>query len=504
MSSLNRFPNLQLSTNRHFDRVSPMRLRKVLSLVGLIVFFIGVSMLAGMVVSWIYQDGTIWDFLMSSVIAMILGIALFLQDKSYKSGNFSLKDGFGIVGFSWIAASLVGSLPFLLSGAIPDFTLAFFESASGLTTTGSTILNDIENLPKGVLFWRSFLHWIGGMGIIVLSVAILPFLGLGGMQLFKAESPGPTKDKLKPRIHQTAKLLWGVYLLISGACFVLLMLAGMDIFDAACHTFATVATGGFSTYNDSVGHFPSPLIQYIIIFFMGFSGISFALHYRALSGHPGAYFKTSELKFFLALIVSATLIIYFSRMDERIPFEQDMRECLFQVVSIISTTGYGTADFESWKPIAQAVLLGLMLVGGCAGSTAGGFKAIRILLLGKYLKNTLNQQLHPTGVFLVKLDGMRIKREVIRNIIGFLMVSMCLIVFAGFLLTAYGVDLLTAFSAAISCLCNIGPGFGEVGPGDNYSNIPSPGLWILSLCMIMGRLEVFTLLILFHPQTWRR
>ncbi len=484
-----------------------MRPRKVLSLMGMIVFFMGVSMLLSMFVATIFKDGSAFSLFLSALIAMAVGLALFRQYRPKqpgKSRDLSLKDGFGIVGFSWIAASLVGALPFMLSGSIPSFSMAFFEAASGLTTTGSTILNDIEVVPKGILFWRSFLHWLGGMGIIVLSVAILPYLGLGGMQLYKAESPGPTKDKLQPRIQQTAKLLWKVYLIITIACLVLLKLAGMDWFEAACHTFGTVATGGFSTYNASVGHFHSPFIEYIIIFFMMICGISFALHYRALSGRPGAYLKTAELRFYIFLIVGATFLIYLSRMDEHLPLEQDLRECFFQVVSIMTTTGYGTADFEKWKPFAQATILGLMVVGGCAGSTGGGFKVVRILLLGKYLKNSLNQQLHPSGVFVVKLDGNRVKREVLQNILGFCMVAILVIAAATYILALYGVDILTALTAALSCLCNIGPGLGDVGPAENFSSIPTPGLWVLSLCMIMGRLEVFSLLILFLPQTWRQ
>lgn len=481
-----------------------MRIRRVLSVVGMTVFFIGVSMLFSMGVALYYRDGSASHILLSSLISMSIGGLLIFQYPLRDEADLSLKDGFGIVGFTWIAASLVGALPFVLSGSIPDFSLAFFESASGLTTTGSTILEDIEALPRGILFWRSFLHWIGGMGIIVLSVAILPYLGLGGMQLFKAESPGPTKDKLKPRIKQTATLLWGVYILISGACLLMLKLAGMDWFDAATHTFGTVATGGFSNYNASVGHFNNPFYEYIIIFFMMLCGMSFAIHFRALSGNFKSYFKSAELRFYIALILGSTFIIYFSRVDEQLPLEQDLRECLFQVVSIITTTGYGTADFEQWKPIAQIILLLLMVVGGCAGSTGGGFKVVRILLLGRYLKISLNQQLHPSGVFVIKLDGLRVKREVVQNILGFCMVGICVILAATFLLCLNGVDVMTAFTAALSCLCNIGPGLGEVGPTENFSNIPTPSIWVLAFTMIMGRLEVFSILLLFLPQTWKR
>ena len=418
--------------------------------------------------------------------------------------ELSLKDGFGIVGFSWFGASLIGSLPFLISGAIPSFPLALFEATSGLTTTGSTILANIEVLPKGILFWRSFLHWLGGMGIIVLSVAILPFLGLGGMQLYKAESPGPTKDKLRPRIQQTAKLLWGVYILISACCFVLLMVAGMDWFDAACHTFGTVATGGFSPYNASIGHFPSVTIHYIIIFFMALCGISFALHYRALTGRPQAYLRHAELRFYVTLIALATLAIYLTRLDEALPTEQNFRESLFQVVSIITTTGYGTADYEIWSPFAKIIVLGLMVVGGCAGSTGGGLKVVRILLLFKYLKILLNQQLHPSGVFVVKLDGSRVKREVIQNILGLFLVFVLLHMAASAFLAFLDVDILTAVTATLTCLGNVGPGLGSVGPTENFLAIPTAGTVVLSFCMIMGRLEIFSVLILFLPQTWRR
>jgi len=481
-----------------------MRLRRVLGIVGMAVFFMGASMLGSMLVGIVYADGSAGAIAVSAIISMILGAVLVGQYHQRDEADLTIKDGFGIVGFTWIGVSLVGALPFILSGSIADFSLAFFEAASGLTTTGSTILEDIEALPEGILFWRSFLHWVGGMGIIVLSVAILPYLGLGGMQLFKAESPGPTKDKLRPRIQQTATLLWGVYLLITVLCMALLKLAGMDWFEASTHTFGTVATGGFSTYNASVGHFRDPLIEYIIIFFMLICGMSFAIHYRALSGRLDSYLRSQELRLYITVIFAATFIIYFSRTDERLPLEQDLRECLFQVVSIVTTTGFGTADFERWKPVAQVVLLALMVIGGCAGSTGGGFKVVRILMLAKYLKISLNQQLHPSGVFVIKLDGKRVKREVIQNILGFVMVALCVLIGATFLLSVTGVDILTGFTAALSCLCNIGPGLGDVGPTENFSGIPTPGIWVLSFCMIMGRLEVFSILILFLPETWRR
>ncbi len=482
-----------------------MRIRRIASLVGVVIFFMGASMLLATAVGVWFDDGSANRLFLSSIISMALGAALFFSNpKRGAVEELSLKDGFGIVGFSWFGASLIGAIPFLLSGTIPHFAYAFFESASGLTTTGSTILADIESLPKGILFWRSFLHWLGGMGIIVLSVAILPFLGLGGMQLYKAESPGPTKDKLRPRIQQTAKLLWGVYILISLLCFVLLMTFGMSWFDAACHTFGTVATGGFSPYNASIGHFSSPSIHYIIIFFMFVSGVSFALHYRALIGRPQAYFRQAELRFFVTLIALATTAIYLTRLNDGMTTEQNFRDSLFQVVSIITTTGYGTNDFELWTPFAQMIILGLMVVGGCAGSTGGGLKVVRILLLFKYLKVLLNQQLHPSGVFVIKLDGARVKREVIQNILGLFLVFIMLHMAASAFLAFLDVDILTAVTATLTCLGNVGPGLGEIGPTENFLSIPAPGILVLTLCMIMGRLEIFSVLILFLPQTWRR
>ncbi|MCB1049047.1 MAG: TrkH family potassium uptake protein [Acidobacteria bacterium] len=482
-----------------------MKFRVVLSILGAVIFFVGASMLIPMAVGLYFADGSASSLGLSALISMMLGAGLFLTLPRKRRGyDLGLKDGFGIVGFSWFGSALVGALPFMISGAIPEFHHAFFEAASGLTTTGSSILTDIEVVPKGILFWRSFTHWLGGMGIIVLSVAILPYLGLGGMQLYKAESPGPTKDKLRPRIQQTAKLLWGVYILITVACFALLMLAGMDWFDSACHTFGTVATGGFSTYNQSLGYFREPAIHYIVIFFMFLCGISFSLHYRALSGQPSAYTRPAELKFYVFLILACTLIIFWSRSDQHLSNEQNFRESLFQVVSIMTTTGYGTADFETWLPIAQIVLLGLMFVGGCAGSTGGGLKVVRVLLLLRYLKVLLNQQLHPSGVFVIKMDNQIVKREVIQNILGLFMVFVFLHMISSVLLTFWGVDIMTAITATLSCISNIGPGLGDVGPTKNFATIPEPGIWVLSTCMIMGRLEIFSVLILFLPQTWRR
>jgi len=482
-----------------------MNLKLLNNVVSVIVFFIGLTQLSALAVALWFSDGSASSIAISAAITMVAGGSVFLMTRDKKKKELTLREGFGIVGLSWFAASFFGALPFWISGAIPDFSYAFFESASGITTTGSTIIRDIEILPKGILFWRSFLHWLGGMGIIVLSVAILPFLGLGGMQLFKAESPGPTKDKLGPRIQETAKFLWFVYVLISLACFILLWLAGMTLFDAACHTFGTVATGGFSTYNASIGHFHSPAIEYIIIVFMFLCGISFSLHYRALLlGRPQDYFKPTELKTYFTIILFATVLIYYTRVPDQLPWEQNFRESIFQVISIMTTTGYGTADFELWHGVVQITLLGLMVIGGCAGSTGGGLKVVRIVLLVKYLKSLLSQQLHPSGVFLVKLDGKRVPNRVIQNILGLFLTFIFIHMISSFLLSAAGVDFKTATTAVLSCLSNIGPGLGEIGPTKNFANFDAFSIWVLIVDMIMGRLELFSVLMLFLPQTWRR
>jgi len=481
-----------------------MRIRLVLSFVGMIAIVLGLSMFVSIGVSLMYGERQVAGRIALCALICILSGALVFRPKTYVGRELGLKEGFGIVGFCWLLVPVLGSLPFLMTGAIPDFSKALFESTSGLTTTGSSILENIEILPKGVLFWRCFLQWLGGMGIIVLSIAILPFLGLGGMQLYKAESPGPTKNKLRPRIQQTAKMLWGVYLLITICCVSLLSLAGMSLFDATCHTFAAVATGGFANYNASIGHFTSPWIQYILIFFMIVSGMSFSLHYRALSSGPGAYIRNSEAKLFLTLILGATLAVYFSRWDTYLPMELKFRESLFQVVTIASTTGFATADYEQWKPITHFILLSLMIIGACAGSTGGGLKVMRLYVLVKHFKNAFMQQLHPNGVFVIKMDGYRVSREVTQNILGLFLVYSFMLALSVGLLTFFGLDLVTAFSGTVTCFGAVGPGLGSVGPAENFSSLPTPCLWILSFDMVLGRLEFFSLLILFMPRIWRR
>lgn len=415
------------------------------------------------------------------------------------------KEGFAVVTLGWLIFSLFGSLPFMLSGAIPSLTDAFFETMSGFTTTGATILTDIEAVPHGILFWRSLTHWIGGMGIIVMSLAILPFLGVGGMQLFKAEVPGPTADKLTPRVTQTAKILWGVYVLISAAEAVLLLFGGMSLFDALTHTFGTMATGGYSTRNTSVAAFDSAYIDYVIVLFMILAGANFSLHYRFLRGHTSIYWFNKEFRYFLGIILGATFFIGIDTFETQYHNLADtVRFTLFQVVSIVTTTGFGTADYEKWSYGSQFILLMLMFIGGCAGSTGGGMKVVRVYLLVKVMLNEIIHLIHPHAVLPVRANNQVVPSTVTKNVLAFFVLSMLTFSGGTLIMAAMGLDILTALGATAATLWNIGPGLGEVGPTDNYAFVPAVGKWVLSMLMLMGRLEIFTVAVLLSPAYWRK
>lgn len=477
--------------------------RAVIHILSALLIFLGVSLIPPTLIAWFHHEGDFLALVVTIAIAWMLGLLGFFSSKA--PSDLRPKDGFLIVTAGWLLFAFIGALPFRLSGFIPSYTDAFFETISGFTTTGASILTNIEALPHGLLFWRSLTHWLGGMGIILLSLAILPLLGVGGMQLFKAEVPGPTHDKLTPRLKSTAKLLWGVYALISLVETILLKLAGMTWFDALCHTFGTMATGGFSTKNASIGHYNSPLIDFIIIVFMMLAGINFALHYRALRGQPLIYFKDAEVKFFGSLILLATLIIGFDvwKVTGHHWFKT-IQYSLFQVVSIVTTTGYGTADYEQWSTLSQVMLFFLMFFGGCAGSTGGGMKIIRTMILLKLARNEINRLIHPQAVFSVRIGNMVVPREIASNIGGFFLLYAGLTVMGILVMSGLGLDLQTAFGSVAAMINNIGPGLGQVGPTDNYAHIPMIGKWVLSFLMLAGRLEVFTVLVLFAASFWRK
>lgn len=460
-------------------------------------------MLTPLPFSLYYQSDDLSALTISAAITAMTGLILVRLTRIER--DVRVREGFAIVTFGWLLASAFGALPFVISGAVPSYTDAFFETISGFTTTGATILTDIEALPRGVLFWRSFTHWLGGMGIILLSLAILPFLGVGGMQLFKAEVPGPVADKLAPRVTQTAKILWGVYIALSAAQTLLLLLGGMSLYDALCHTFGTMATGGFSTRNASIAAYPSPYLQWVIILFMFLAGVNFALHYRVIFHGWRVYRNNREFVVYLALIGTATVLIYALTAGRTgAHSEQALRDAVFQVVSIQTTTGFITADYELWPFAAQMVLFLLMFVGGSAGSTGGGMKVLRLYLLGKFVIAELNRLIHPHAIIPVRVRQQTIPRDVVTNVIGFSVLYILLFAIGALLVSLMGFDLPTSFGAVAATLGNVGPGLGDVGAIDNYSAFPAIGKWLLSFFMLVGRLELYTVLILFAPAYWRR
>ncbi len=451
-------------------------------------------------------------FLWSALIAILIGLPLWIFTR--KSRILTNKDGFAVVTFSWLLTALAGALPFYISGAIPNFTDAFFESMSGVTTTGASIIgssvtlpnlpNGIESLPHGILYWRSFIQWIGGMGIVVFSIAILPLLGVGGVQLFKAEVPGPVADKIRPRVRETAKYLWMVYLGITLAEMILLGLSGMDWFDALCHAFTTMPTGGFSTKNASIGYYSNPAIHYIIILFMFIAGVNFSLHFRSINGDFKSIFRDREFRYFLGIAVGVTVIIFISVSSEMGSWsEKNFRDSLFQTVSILTTTGYGTADYQLWPYIAQFILLALMFIGGMGGSTGGGMKVVRVILILKYVALETRRLLHARAIIPIRIGDRYISEDVIRNTLGFFLFYISIFVFATLMLTAMNLDMESAIGAAASALGNIGPAFGAYGPTENYALMPAAGKWLLSFCMLLGRLEIFTVMVLFSRTFWK-
>ena len=480
-----------------------MNISLTLRILGALLLFLAIALLFPVPFSWFYVDGASGAFILAAIISAGCGGILFSQFNSEK--DLSVREGFAIVTFGWTFFALFGALPFVFSGAIPSYLNAFFETMSGFTTTGSTILTDIEAMPPSLLLWRSLTQWLGGMGIIVLSLAILPMLGVGGMQLFKAEVPGPTTDRLKPRIQDTAKLLWGVYVLLTCVEILLLMAGGMSFFDGLNHAFTTMATGGFSTRNASVAAYNSAYIDWVITIFMFLAGVNFSLHYLALRGKIGDFIRNEEFLFYSSLVIVGTALITMLNMGGTYPgFLDNLRYSAFQVVSIITTTGFGTADYELWPVLCQYLLVFFMFIGGCAGSTGGGMKVARILLLFKHAQVQVYRLIHPRAVRLVKLGDRPVDKDVMQSILGFFALYLGVFVAASFIMAATGMDLNSAGGSVIATLSNIGPGLGSVGPVDNFAHVPAIGKLVLAFCMLLGRLELFTVLVLVFPSFWRK
>ena len=419
--------------------------------------------------------------------------------------DLSRRDGFGIVTFGWLGASLFGCLPFLLSGVVSHPVDALFETMSGFTTTGASVLTDLESLPKGILFWRALTQWIGGMGVLVLCVAILPFLGVGGMQIYRAEMPGPSKDRLTPRIARTAEYLWGVYVVLSLLEILLLRLGGLSWFDACCHTFATISTGGFSTRTDSVGAFNSAYMETVVVVFMLLSAINFALHFRAIRGQPLGYARDPECRAFLTIWGLGCLALTASIWGRGSPsLTESLRAAVFQCTSILTTTGFATADFNAWPNVARTTLLLLMFIGGCAGSTAGSMKIIRVMVITKMMVRELRTTMLPRAVIQVKVGGNVVERDVAANIGVFFIIFVLVFSGATVLMSLWMPNLVSAASSVIASLGNIGPGLDAVGPTATFASVPAPGKLVLTACMLLGRLELFTVLIMLMPGFWRK
>jgi trk system potassium uptake protein len=490
--------------------------RIIAHLIGLLFVVNGGFMLLATLVSYLYQDGVVFELLQASLLATALGVIAMVLTRNHRK-ELQKKEGYIIVAFGWFFMALIGTLPYLLTGTIPGFTNAFFETMSGFTTTGATILNDVEALPKGILFWRSITHWIGGMGIIVLAIAILPLLGIGGMQLFAAEAPGPSGDKLHPRITDTAKRLWLIYVGYTLAETLLLWAAGMSFFDAINHSLSTLSTGGFSTKNASVSFWnDQPLIQYIIMVFMFLAGTNFVLSYFAFKGRFSKIINDEEFKlygFFIVALTLVTALFIYTQADLAAssiahpmvygPLESALRHGLFQVLALITTTGFVTADFTAWTPLLTIIFFGLMFLGGSAGSTSGGIKIVRHLIMIKNGVLEFKRTLHPNAILPVRYNNRSVHQSIVFNVLGFFILYMLSFIVGVLVFSLLGLDFQTALGGAASTLGNVGPALGDLGPVHTYHDLSLPAKWWASFLMLIGRLELFTVLILFTPFFWR-
>ncbi|MDC1395131.1 TrkH family potassium uptake protein [Bacteroidia bacterium] len=464
----------------------------------------GLFMALMLPVSWNQGGGDFNAILVSSAIICNIGLLLWWLTRNVKK-ELSKRDGYIIVSFGWIILGLTGAIPFVLSGTIPSISSAIFETFSGYTTTGASILNDIESLPAGLILWRSTTQWIGGMGIIVLTVAILPIFGVGGMELFMAESPGPSSTKIHPKITDTAKRLWVIYVALTGVETVMLKLAGMSWLDAINHSFTTMSTGGFSTKNASISAFNSPSIEYIITAFMLVGGINFSMIYFILKGTFSKVISNEEFRTYFGIVILFTVVITFSVFYSGVSkFEESFRHSFFQVVTIITTTGFSTANYALWSPFAYMLILFLMFTGGSAGSTAGGVKIIRHLIILKNGYAEFKRLLHPRAIIPVRINTRGVDQKIVYNVLAFFFIYMCIFILGALVISAFGYDIVTSAGASVACLGNIGPGIGGVDPSHNFSFFSSGAQLFLSFLMLLGRLELFTVLILFTPSFWKK
>lgn len=494
-----------------------LNIQIIVYLLGVLLLFNGGFMLLTALVSGLLQDGSTYDLLYSSTFTLLLG-GLFMLSTRNHTKQLNKREGYLVVTGGWLLMTLTGMLPYLISGVFSDVASAFFETMSGYTTTGSSVLNDIESVPKGILFWRSTTHWIGGMGIIVLAIAILPLLGIGGMQLFAAEAPGPSSDKLHPRITDTAKRLWFIYVGFTLAETLLLWIAGMSFFDAINHAMSTVSTGGFSTKNESIAFWnDQPQIQYIILLFMFIAGINFVLNYFALTGQWRKLLADEEFRFYSRMVMFCSsivgiLIFLFADMQASSfhhpqiwgQAESAFRHGLFQVIAVVTTTGFVTADFTAWTPLLTLFFFGLMFLGGSAGSTSGGVKGVRHYLMIKSGMLEFNRALHPNAILQIRYNNSLLTEKVLQNIYGFFILYMLSFIVGALGFSVLGLDFLSAIGVSASSLGNVGPALGDFGPAYSFAALSVAGKWWASFLMLLGRLELFTVLIIFTPFFWKK
>src|SRR6056297_509174 len=500
----------RLEYNKNRPRID---IRLVSGILGGLIFFLGASMVLPVIIALIYDEPSWSAFTATGLASMVIGAGVFWSFRP--SEELRMREAFLIVTLAWFIGSLVSAFPFLISGTLDSYTDSVFEAMSGLSTTGATILGGItsdgitnppiEALDKSMLFWRSLLHWLGGMGIIVLTLALLPLLGIGGMELYQAEYSGSTSDKLTPRIQETAFLLWTVYIGLTGAQFLMLWVhPSMDWFDAINHAFSTLATGGFSNLNDSVAGFNSGYIDVVITVFMFLAGINFAMHFRLFSGDIKSFITNREIRFYtlitLLFIIGVTAGLW---LIENQSFGDALRYGSFQVVSIVTTTGFATYDYALWMPFTSFLLFILFFTGGCAGSTGGGIKMIRLMIIAKNIGREFKQIIHPQAVLPVRVGNRVIEASILKTILGFFMVYFLIFAVGALIMSFLGYDFMSSIGASIASLGNIGPAWGTFGPTENFAGVPYFGKWVLLILMMIGRLELFTVLVIFTPWFWK-
>jgi trk system potassium uptake protein TrkH len=481
-----------------------VNLKHLVHVVSLVLVAVALALGASALVALYYGDGDFLSFVLAAVIAVALGLIGYRSTEIVR--DLSVREGYAVVAFAWVAVGMAGAIPYLLTGVVDSPVAALFESVSGFTTTGATVFAEIESLPHGILFWRSFTQWLGGMGIIVLGIAILPYLGVGGMQLFRAEVPGPTPERLQPRIAQTAKLLWYVYAGMTLGQVILYIAGGLSPFDAVTHAFSTMSTGGFSPKGASIAAFDSAYIHYVTIAFMFLAGVNFALHYRAVSSRGRIYLRDAEFRFYAGVLAGAAglvaALVLTSGAYTELGVERAIRDALFQVTSIATTTGFVTRDYELWPLAAQLVLLALMFMGGMSGSTGGGVKTVRVHVLVRHVLSELKKSVHPRAVVATRVGRKAVKEDVLLNVLAFLLLFILLYALGVLTLALLGHDLATAVGASAACIGNIGPGLGDVGAVDHYGWMGPTSHTVLMFLMLVGRLEIFTILLLFHRDLW--